>query len=358
MNVSSHRGNDRRAGAASSAAAAPKEPEVEEPPDSPAQVPASGWTYVARKAVREFLTDHCIDLAAGLTYFAVLAIFPAILAVFSLLGVIGQADETVRAIEPILTSVLGDSAADTLLPVIRALATAPGAGVALVSGLIVALWSASGYVTAFSRAMNRIYGVEEGRPIWKLRPVMLLITLIILVLVVLVALMALLSGGVATAIGEAIGLGAAVITVWQIAKWPVALALVIIIVAILYYATPNVKQPKFRWLSVGATLAIIVWIIASVGFGFYIVNVANYAKTYGALAGVIVFLLWLWITNLALLLGAEVDAELERVRELLAGVPAEREIQLPVRDDTKIVKDTRKSRADIARGRELRETEG
>src|SRR5690625_1476863 len=192
---SSHRRGNPNEGAGSSVSAASRQPDPEDSPDSPAQVPASGWKYVARKAVREFLADHCLDLAAGLTYFAVLAIFPAILAVFSLLGVIGQADETVRAIEPILTKVLGGSAADTLLPVIKTLATAPGAGIALISGLVVALWSASGYVTAFSRAMNRIYGVEEGRPIWKLRPVMLLITLIILVLVVLVALMALLSGG-------------------------------------------------------------------------------------------------------------------------------------------------------------------
>lgn len=323
-------------------------------PDSPAKVPSAGWKFVAGRAIREFLTDHCVDLAAGLTYFAVLAIFPALLAVFSLLGVIGQEEETVAAIEPILDDVLGSSGAQTLLPVIKTLSSAPGAGLALITGLVVALWSASGYVTAFSRAMNRIYGVEEGRPIWKLRPLMLLITLIVLLLIVIVALMALLSGGVARAIGEAIGLGSAVITAWNIAKWPVALVLVTIIVAILFYATPNVKQPKFRWLSVGAAFAIIVWIIASVGFGFYVANVANYAKTYGALAGVIVFLLWLWITNLALLLGAEVDAELERTRELLADLPAESQIQLPVRDDAKIRKDEAKSRADIAAAEDLR----
>ncbi len=326
-------------------------------PGSPAKVPASGWKYIAGRAIREFLTDHCIDLAAGLTYFAVLAIFPALLAVFSLLGVIGQEDRTVAAIEPILKDVLGSSGAQTLLPVIKTLSSAPGAGIALITGLIIALWSASGYVTAFSRAMNRIYGIEEGRPIWKLRPLMLLITLIVLLLIVIVALMALLSGGVARAIGEAIGLGSAVITAWNIAKWPLALVLVTIIVATLYYATPNVKQPKFRWLSMGAAFAIIVWILASVGFGFYVANVANYTKTYGALAGVIVFLFWLWITNLALLLGAEVDAELERARELLAGVPAESRIQLPVRDDAKIRKDEAKRRSDIAAAQELHREE-
>lgn len=327
-------------------------------PDSPTEVPGPGWKYTARKAFREFSKDQCTDLAAGLTYFAVLAIFPALLAVFSLLGVVGQGQQTVDALLPILESVLGDSGSSTLEPVVKSLATAPGAGLALVLGLATALWSASGYVTAFSRAMNRIYEIREGRPIWKLRPVMLLITLAMVVIVVLVALMLVLSGPIASAIGDAIGLGPAVLGIWSIAKWPVVLVLVVLVVALLYYFTPNVKQPRFRWISVGALVAIIVWVLVSVAFGFYIANFSNYASTYGTFAGVIIFLLWLWITNLALLFGAEVDAELERTRELLAGTAAEDRIQLPARDDSKALKAERKERVDIDKGRALRESTG
>lgn len=327
-------------------------------PNSPADVPGPGWMFTARKSLRGFIVDQCTDVAASLTYYAVLAIFPALIAVFSLLGVFGQGEETVKSIAPILNSILGDEGAQSVTPFIETLATASGAGIALILGLATALWSASSYVNAFSRAMNRIYSVDEGRPIYKLRPIMLLITFVMLILVVVVALMLVLSGPIASGIGEALGVGTTVVTVWNIAKWPIVLLLAMVIVAILYYATPNVKQPKFRWVSVGAIIAIIVWVLASAGFGFYIANFSNYSKSYGAFAGVIIFLLWLWITNLALLFGAQVDAELERTRELLAGTRAEKDIQLPLRDDTKIVKDRKKEREDIDRGRQLRENHG
>ena len=332
-----------------------RDPESADKPDSPGDVPAPGWKYTARKAFREFLDDKCTDLAAALTYYAVLALFPGLIAVFSLLGVVGQSQATLDAVLPVLDQVVGEQGADTLEPVVKSLATSGGAGLALVLGLLTALWSASGYVNAFSRAMNAIYEIGEGRPIWKLRPIMLLVTLVMLLLVVLVALMLVLSGGVAQAVGEAIGLGSTVLTVWSIAKWPVILVLVILIVAILYWATPNVQQPKFRWISIGAIVAIGVWILASVAFGFYVANFSKYGNTYGSLAGVVIFLLWLWITNLALLFGAEVDAELERTRQLLAGKPAEEEIQLPPRDDSKIKKDEEKECEDVRQGRELRQ---
>ena len=187
---------------------------------------------------------------------------------------------------------------------------------------------------------------------------MLLVTLVTVVLTALVALGLVLTGPAAQAVGDAIGLGSTVVTVWNIAKWPVLLAVVILIVALLYYATPNVKQPKFRWISIGAIVAILTWVLASAAFGFYVANFASYNKTYGSLAGVIVFLLWLWITNLALLFGAELDAELERGRELQAGMPAEETIQLPARDTRKSDKAAEKERADIERGRRLRTTHG
>ena len=206
--------------------------------------------------------------------------------------------------------------------------------------------------------MNRIYEIGEGRPIWKLRPMMLLVTLVMVLLAASVAVALVLTGPAADAVGRALGLGGTFITVWSIVKWPVLLAVVVLIVAILYWSTPNVQQPKFRWISLGAAVAIVVWILASAGFGFYVANFSSYNKTYGSLAGVIVFLLWLWLTNVALLFGAELDAELERGRELQAGIAAEETIQLPARDTTMIEKAEEKHQQDVARGRHLRETSG
>ncbi|MFD1826966.1 YihY/virulence factor BrkB family protein [Mumia zhuanghuii] len=327
-------------------------------PGSPTEITKPSWTYVVRKAVREFSEDECLDIAAALTYYSVLALFPMMIALLSLVGLFGQGRETVDTLLGVLRDVGADSAANTLEPTLVQLSSGSGAGLAFVLGLAVALWSASGYVGAFGRAMNRVYEVDEGRPIWKLRPVMLLVTLITVVLCALVALALVLTGPAAQAVGDAIGMGDTAVTVWNIAKWPVMLLAVMVLVAILYYATPNVKQPKFRWLSVGAVVAIVVWIIASVAFGFYVANFSSYNRTYGSLAGVVVFLLWLWITNLALLFGAELDAELERGRQLQGGIAAEERIQLPPRDTTKSDKAAAKHEDDVARGRRLRESRG
>jgi membrane protein len=228
----------------------------------------------------------------------------------------------------------------------------------LIIGIVGALWSASGYVGAFGRAMNRVYEIKEGRPFWKLRPLMIVITLASVILAGLVAIGLVVSGPLARAIGDAIGLGETAVTVWNIAKWPVLLLLAALVVAILYYATPNVKQPKFRWISVGAGIAIVTWVVASALFGLYVSQFSNYNKTYGSLAGVIIFLLWLWITNLALLFGAEVDAEMERGRQLQAGIAAEEDIQLPPRDTRVIDKNEAKDDRDIEQARQLRRTKG
>ena len=327
-------------------------------PDSPKDLTKPSWTYVLRKTVREFSDDQCTDLAAALTYYAVLAMFPAALAMLSIIGLVGDGRKTVTTLLGILRDIGAGSAANTLEPTLLQLSASQGAGLGLVLGLAAALWSASGYVGAFGRGMNRVYEIDEGRPFWKLRPLMLLITLVTVVLVAVVALGLVVTGPAADAVGNAIGLGSSVVTVWNIAKWPVMLLVVVFIVALLYYATPNVKQPKFRWISVGAGVAIVVWIAASAAFGLYVANFSSYDKTYGSLAGVVVFLLWLWITNLALLFGAELDAELERGRELQAGMPAEEEIQLPPRDTRTIDKAAKKDRADVLRGRRLRENAG
>lgn len=331
-------------------------PDPEDPrkPDDLTDITKPGWKYSLRRTVREFGHDQCIDLAAALTYYAVLAIFPALIALISVLGVFGQGKSTTDALVELVGGLGPQETTDTIREVVEGLQTNQGAGLGLALGLAGALWSASGYVGAFSRAMNRMYEIDEGRPIWKLRPVMLVITLVSVILTAIGALILAVSGPVAQAIGDAVGLGDQAVTVWSIAKWPVLLAIVVVVIAILYYATPNVRQPKFRWMSTGAFIAIVVWVLASAAFGFYVANFGNYNKTYGSLAAVIIFLLWLWITNLALLFGAEFDAEVERGRELEAGIAAEESIQLPPRDTRASDKKAKKAEKDVAEGRSLR----
>ena len=331
------------------------DPEDSRKPGSPGQMSVSPWKHAVKGTMQKFSADQCTDLAASLTYYAVLAIFPALIALLSLVGVFGQGAKSVDAITTIITQTAGSSTAETVKPLLSSLSTGPGAGIALIVGLAGALWSASGYVGAFGRAMNRVYQIGEGRPVWKLRPVMLVITLVLVVLAALALVMLVVSGPVATSVGKSIGLGSAVVLVWQIAKWPVLLIVVVAIVAILYRFTPNVKTPKFKWISIGAVLAIVVWVLASAAFAFYVATFSSYSKTYGSFAGVIVFLLWVWITNLALLYGAELDAEIERSRQLQAGIAAEDEIQLPARDTTGIEKAEAKEDKRIEEGRRIRE---
>ena len=330
-------------------------PDSKAKPDTPTDLTKPSWRYVARKTVREFMDDQCLDLAAALTYYSVLALFPAAIALLSLLGVVGQAEQSVETALSVIRPVVSPELLSSVEPTLRELAASDAAGLALVMGFATALWSASGYVGAFSRAMNRIYEIDEGRPFWKLRPVMILITLFSVVLIAVVLLLIIVSGPLADSIGSVLGLGDAAVLAWKIVKWPIIALAVVVIVATLYYATPNVQQPKFHWISVGAAVAIVIWLLASAGFALYLATFANYSKTYGSLAGVVVGLLFLWITNLALLFGAEVDSELERGRELQAGIPAEEELQLPARDTRNIEKAERKEAQDIERGRELRE---
>lgn len=327
-------------------------------PDSPTEITAPSWKFILRKTVREFSADQAFDLAAALTYYAVLAVAPALIALISLLSLVGQSEQVVEGMLEIAEELGPADAVETVQPIIDQFASNSAAGLGLLLGLLGALWSASGYVGAFSRAMNRIYDIDEGRPIWKLRPLMVLVTVVMLGLLALVVLGLVVTGPVAAAIGNAIGLGDAAVTAWNILKWPVVLALVVVVVATLYYATPNVRQPKFRWISLGAAVAIIVWVLASAAFGFYVSRFSTYDATYGSLAGVIVFLLWLWITNLALLFGAELDAELERGRQLQAGMAAEERIQLPPRDTRASEKKAVKAAEDVAEARALRESAG
>ncbi|MFS0794176.1 YihY/virulence factor BrkB family protein [Microbacterium sp. 1P10AE] len=330
-------------------------PEHPAKPDSPDDLDKRSWKYVLRKTLREFRSDGCIDMAAALTYFSVLSVFPALIALFSLLGVFGQGTAAADAILGIIEQAAPGETADTIRGPIEQIASSPAAGFALITGIVLAVWSASGYVSAFSRAMNRIYEIDEGRPFWKLKPVQLLVTVIGIVLLFIAATILVVSGPVATAVGDALGVGDIAQTLWSILKWPVLAVIVVLMVAILYYATPNAKQPKFRWISIGALTAIIVLALATFVFGLYVGNFSNYDRTYGSLAGIVIFLLWLWIANLALLFGAEFDAEMERARQLEAGIAAEADIQLPPRDDRTIKKADAKETADVAEGRRIRE---
>jgi membrane protein len=324
-------------------------------PDELSDLHRRSWFYIVRRTVSEFSRDQCTDLAAALTYYSVLSLFPGMLAVTSTLGLLGTSrDKVQQTILDVLSPLVDTSTLDSVRQLLVQLSQSQSAGYTFAVGLAGALWAASGYVGAFSRAMNRVYGVEEGRPIWKLRPLQLLITLVTVTLCIVGLVILVVSGGVAQSVGNALGVGDTVVTVWNIAKWPVLAVVVILVIALLYYVTPNVRQPRFRWISAGAFVAILVWVAASLGFAFYVANFSSYNKTYGSLAGVIVALLWLWLTNLALMFGAELDAELERGRELQAGMPAAKTIQLPLRDDRNVLKARRKRRESVADARELR----
>lgn len=311
-------------------------------------------TYVLKRTFTEFNRHQCTDLAAALTYYSVMAVFPTIVALTALLGIVGQAEESIETILDVMRPLVSADMLDTIEPVIRQLGQSRATGVALVVGLAGALWSASAYVNAFSRAMNRIYEVQEGRPIWKLRPQMLLVTLTAVLVLALSALSLVLTGDLLRSIGDVVGLGGTAVTVWSIAKWPAMGLLVLFLVALLYWATPNVQQPKFRWITPGTVLTLTTGLLAAVGFTIYVSNFGSYDKTYGSLAGGIVALLFLWIMNVVVLLGAQLDSEVQRMRQLRQGIAAERQIQLPLRDTTGVEKASQTLHEQVGQAREIR----
>jgi membrane protein len=285
------------------------------------------------RTVREFREDKLQHWAAALTYYAVLSLFPALLVMVALVGLFADPDSVTRFLTDVIGALGPESAVDTFKgPIESVTANRGAAGILAIVGIASALWSASGYVGAFTDASNTIYEVEEGRPFWKLKPLQILVTFICISLVAVTALALVVSGPLATAVGEALGLGDAAVTAWQLGKWPVMLLLVLLILHVLYYASPNAKVTK-KWVSPGALLTLVVWIVASALFALYVANFGSYNKTYGTMGGVVVFLLWLWLTNIAVLLGVEFNAELERTREIERGVPGAREeLKLPERD--------------------------
>jgi membrane protein len=302
-------------------------------PDGPTDLTRRSWWSTAKRSVREFRDDNLTDWAAALTYYGVLALFPAVIALVSIAGLVMSPQKITQVLTDTVSALGPQSAVETFEGPIDNIANSQGtAGAMLIVGLALALWSASSYVGAFMRASNAIYEREEGRPFWKLRPLQLFVTLVLVLLAALVVVALVVTGPVAEAIGGAVGVSDTAVTAWQIAKWPVMLVAVMFMLAVLYWSSPNAKPAGFRWVSPGAVLAIVAWVAASAAFAFYVANFSSYNRTYGALAGVVVFLVWLWITNIAILLGAEVNAETERARELEAGMPgAQDEIQAPYR---------------------------
>ena len=307
--------------------------------DAPTDLGKRSWWGVLKRTVTEFQDDNLTDWAAALTYYAILSIFPALLVLVSILGLVGQS-ATQPLIDNVATVAPG-AAKQIFTDAIRNLQRSQGsAGVLFIIGLAAAVWSASGYVAAFMRASNSIYDIEEGRPITKTLPVRVGLTLALLVLLAISAIGVVLTGGLAQKAGDVVGVGGTAVDVWGYAKWPVLLLIMSFLFALLYWAAPNVKQPGFRWISPGGVLAVIGWIIGSLVFAFYVANFGSYNKTYGALGGVIIFLLWLWISNIMVLLGAEFNAELERGGAIERGMrPEDKEPFVEPRDTKKMEDD-------------------
>jgi len=305
-------------------------------PDKPTDLDSGSKKGVLKRTFTEFKDDNLTDWAAALTYYGVLAIFPALLALVAVLGLLGES--TTQSLIDNIEKAAPGPARDIAVSAIENLQKSSGAaGVLFFVGLAGALWSASGYVAAFMRASNSIYDIGEGRPIYKTLPVRLGITIVLVILLAVTAIAVAVTGPLAEEVGDVVGAGSAAVTAWDIAKWPVLFLVVSFMFAFLYWAAPNVKQPGFRWISPGGLLAVAIWLIASAAFALYVANFASYNKTYGSLGGVIAFLVWLWISNIAILLGAEFNAELERGRRIEAGEarPDEEPFVEP-RDTTKL----------------------
>jgi membrane protein len=311
-------------------------PGPDEGPDSPTQLKGKGIFAAVKRTFKQFSEDNVSDWAAALTYYGVLSIFPGLLVLVSVLGLVGQdGQQTVRdTVNEIAPSQLKDMVGQ-ILDQVQSSGTA---GIAAIVGLLVAFWSASGYIAAFMRASNAIYDVPEGRPIWKTLPIRVGVTAVVGLMLIISAVIVVFTGDLARVVGDTIGLGGTAVTVWSIAKWPVLIILVSLMFAILYWASPNAKTGGFRWVSPGGIFAVLLWMLASVAFAIYLASFANYNKTYGTLGGIIAFLVWLWISNIAILMGAELDAELERGRAIAAGHSPDDEPFLELRDDRKLKK--------------------
>jgi membrane protein len=304
-------------------------------PGSPTRLGKSGWIQTFKRALGQFKHDDITDRAAALTYFGVLAIFPGMLVLVSIMGMLGQSAQ--QSILSNINGIAPGGAKTFLTGVIHQVQGRAGAAsAAAIVGILVALWSASGYVAAFMRAMNAVYEVDEGRPIWKTAPIRLGVTLVTVVVLVISAVMVAVTGPIASRVGQALGIGNTGVLIWDIVKWPVLIVIISMLLSLLYWASPNVKQPGTKWITPGGIVAVVLWIIASALFGVYVSFSGSYNKTYGTLATVIIFLVWLWITNIAILLGAEFNAEMQHQRLIEAGLPEKLQPFHELRDTKKL----------------------
>jgi membrane protein len=302
-------------------------------PDDPSDLPGRSWLAVLKRTVKEFQDDNLSDWAAALTYYGLLSLFPALIALVSIIGLVGDPTSTISTVTQIVHKISPSASTAPFEAVAR---QKSASGILFVVGLATALWSASGYVGAFMRASNIIWETPEGRKFIKLRPLQILVTLIMIILLAAVLLAIVLTGPIVNAVAGPLGIGGTAVDVWNIAKWPVLLVVVMFMFAVLYHFAPNVKMPAFKWISPGAVFAVIMWIIVSALFALYVANFGSYNKTYGTLGGLVALLVWMWITNCVLLLGMELNSERERNVEMDIGVErAEREIQLEPRDPPK-----------------------
>jgi membrane protein len=301
---------------------------------SPTALPRETWKDTLKRTATEFKEDKMNHWGAALTYYAILSIFPALLVLVSLVGLFASPERVTKVLTDTISELGPATAASTFQGPIESITSSRGtAGIMFFVGVATALWAASGYVSAFSDACNSIYEVEEGRPFWKLKPLQLLVTFVLILLAAIVALALVLSGPIVGALGSSLGLSDTVLTLWRFAKWPAMVVLVLVIFGVLYYATPNARVSGVRWVTGGAIVALVAWIVASIAFALYVANFSSYDKTYGTLGGVVVFLIWLWVTNMAILLGAEFNSETERAKQLHADVAGARdELQLPERE--------------------------
>ena len=302
----------------------------------------TGTLPLLKRTVKEFQEDNLTDWAAALTYYSLMSLFPALIALVSLVGLVFDPQEVTDVITDTVTQLGPSSAAETFSGPIESISSNNTAsGVLLIVGVLVALNAASAYVGAFIRASNIIWETPEGRGFFKLRPLQIAVTLVMILMLIVVALGLILTGPLVEAIGSAVGIGDTALTIWDIAKWPFLLGVVVLMFGILYYASPNVTPPGFRWITLGSLVAVVVWLLASAAFAFYVANFGSYDKTYGTLGGIVAVLVWFWITNLALLFGMQLNSERERDRELAAGIPrADKEIQLEPRDEPKYQRTT------------------
>ncbi|WP_434743606.1 YihY/virulence factor BrkB family protein [Micromonospora sp. SH-82] len=292
------------------------------------------WRGVLVRSGQNFLKDNCVDLAAALTYYGVLALFPSTVVVVALVGLVSDGEQTVDTVLDLAREMGAGAivANDSFVEVVRGVVDQQsGARVLLSFGLVGALWSASGFISSFTRAANTIYGVTEGRPFWKLRPLQMGLAGVALILLALVATGLIVSGPIADAVGDLVNAGGLAVTVWNVSKWPLLALMLMTLLSLLFWIAPNVRQPRFRWLTPGGAVALVVWVVVTFGFGLYVSNFGSYDVTYGSLGAVIAFLVWLFMSNCALMLGVQINAELQRGRRLQAGEPDPDDPLLPPR---------------------------